>query len=152
MSKPDLCSPINTGEKLETKIWINQWEHRLHWKEPIALSVTYRVRGVSFLHNRPSDIMDSSTNFQAPTQAAYSLWSCDKVYHKQEVCFLLYFLGQIVSLRYNPNLLDYNWSCTVINDHDWQLWNCPLVYITPSLRYLRQTSTFHVFAYKISSC
>jgi len=29
--------------------------------------------------------MDSSTNFQAPPQAAYFLSSCDKVYHKQEV-------------------------------------------------------------------
>jgi len=70
--------------------------------------------------------MDSSTNFQAPPQAAYFLWSCDKVYHKQEVCFLLYFLGQIVSWQYNPNLLDKNRPCTVINDHDWQLWNCRL--------------------------
>ena len=72
------------------------------------------------------DLMDSSTKFQAPPQAAYSLWSCEKVYHKQEVCFLLYFLCQIVSWQYNPKLLDKNWPCTVINDHDWQLWNCPL--------------------------
>jgi len=50
--------------------------------------------------------MDSSTIFQAPPQAAYFLWSCNKVYHKQEVCFLLYFLGQTVSWQYNPNLLD----------------------------------------------
>jgi len=50
--------------------------------------------------------MDSSTNIQAPPQAAYFLWSCDKVYHKQEVRFLLYLLGQIVSWQYNPNLLD----------------------------------------------
>ena len=70
--------------------------------------------------------MDSSTSFQAPPQAAYSLWSCDKVYYKQEVCFLLYVLGQIVSWQYNPNMLDWNWPCTIINDHDWQLWNCPL--------------------------
>ena len=70
--------------------------------------------------------MDSSTNLHAPPHAAYFLWSCDKVYHKQEVCFLLYFLGQIVSWQYNPNLLDLNWQCTVISDHDWQLWNCPL--------------------------
>jgi len=51
-------------------------------------------------------VMDSSTNVQAPPQAAYFHWSCDKVYHKQEVCFLLYFLGQIVGWQYNPNLLD----------------------------------------------
>jgi len=50
--------------------------------------------------------MDSSTNFQAPPQVAYFHWSCDKVYNEQEVCFLLYFLGQIVSWQYNPNLLD----------------------------------------------
>jgi len=30
--------------------------------------------------------MDSSTIFQAPPQAEYFLWSCNKVYHKQEVC------------------------------------------------------------------
>jgi len=50
--------------------------------------------------------MDGSTSFQAPPQAAYFLWYCDKVYHKQEVCFLVYLLGQIVSRQYNPNLLD----------------------------------------------
>ena len=50
--------------------------------------------------------MDSSTNFQFPPQAAYFLWSCYKVYHKEEACILLYFLGQIVSLKFNPNLLD----------------------------------------------
>ena len=50
--------------------------------------------------------MDSSTNLHAPPHAAYSLWSCDKVYHKQEVCFLSYFLDQIVSWQYYPNLLD----------------------------------------------
>jgi len=73
--------------------------------------------------------MDSSSNFQASPQVEFFLWSNDKVYHKQEVCFLLYFQGQIVSWQYNPNLLDLNWPCTVINDYDWQLWNCP--YILP---------------------
>ena len=34
--------------------------------------------------------MDSSTNFQAPPQAAYCHWSCYKVYHKQEVCFFVF--------------------------------------------------------------
>jgi len=52
--------------------------------------------------------MNNSTNVQTPPQAAYFLWSCDKVYHKQEVCFLLYFLGQIVSWQYNPNLFGLN--------------------------------------------
>ena len=43
-----------------------------------------------------------------------------------ERVFLLCFLGQIVTWQYDSNLLDYNWPCTVINDHDWQLWNSPL--------------------------
>jgi len=34
--------------------------------------------------------MDSSTIFQAPPQTAYLLWSCDKDYHKQEVCFFVF--------------------------------------------------------------
>jgi len=80
---------------------------------------------LSLVFTEPSS-MDSSTICQAPPQAAYFLWSCDKVYHKQEVCLLLNFLGQIFSWQYNPNLLDKSWPCTVINDHDWQLWNCPL--------------------------
>jgi len=50
--------------------------------------------------------MDSSTICQAPPQAAYFLWICDNVYHKQDVCFPLYFLGQTVSWQYNPNLLE----------------------------------------------
>jgi len=101
--------------------------------------------------------MEGSTIFQAPPQAAFFLWSCDKVYHKQEVCFLLYFLGQIVSWRYNPNLLDWNWPCTVINDHNWQLWNCPfntayqfLEYL--SLRWSSFTKDFVVFLYCSNSC
>jgi len=60
----------------------------------------------NWCHFTAECIMDSSTHFQAPLQAAYFLWSCDKVYHKQDVCFLLYFLGQIVSWQYNPNPLD----------------------------------------------
>jgi len=39
--------------------------------------------------------MHSSTIFQAPPIAVDFFWSCDKVYHKQEVCFLLLFIGQI---------------------------------------------------------
>ena len=86
----------------------------------------FNARNASLTLSKLSNVRDSSTDFQAPPQAAYCFWSCNKVYHKQEVCFLLYFLGQIVSWQYNPNLLDYHWPCTVINDYDWQLWNCPL--------------------------
>ena len=62
-------------------------------------------------------IMDSSTIFQALPQAAYFLWSCDKVYHKQEICFLLYM--RIVSWQYNPiglkmTMYSYKWL--------WQWW------------------------------
>jgi len=40
-----------------------------------------------------------------------------------EWVFLFCFLGQIVTWQYNSNLLDWNWPCTVINDHNWQLRN-----------------------------
>jgi len=36
--------------------------------------------------------MDSYTNFQAPPQAVYFLWSCDKVYHKQEAFFCVFYV------------------------------------------------------------
>jgi len=39
--------------------------------------------------------------------------------------FLLCLLSLIVTWQYNPNPLDSNWPCTVINYHDWQR-NCPL--------------------------
>ena len=61
--------------------------------------------------------------------SAHICWihcSCDKVNHIQEVRFLLYILGQIVTWQYIPNPLELSWPCTVINDHDWQWWNCPL--------------------------
>ena len=50
--------------------------------------------------------MHSSTNFQAPPYVVDLLWSCDKVYHKQEVGFLFYLQGQLVTWQYNPNPLD----------------------------------------------
>jgi len=65
--------------------------------------------------------MHYSVNSQTPPNLVDFLRFCEGVYHKQEVCFLLCFLGQIVTWQYNPNLLDYNWPWTVINDHDWQL-------------------------------
>ena len=51
-------------------------------------------------------VMHSSKKNQDPPNAVDFLWSCDKVYHKQEVCFLLYFLGQIVTWKDNLDLLD----------------------------------------------
>ena len=50
--------------------------------------------------------MHSSTNVQAPPISVVLLCSCDKVYYKQEVCLLLYLLGQIVTQQYNPNPFD----------------------------------------------
>ena len=41
--------------------------------------------------------MHSCANFQSPPTYVVILCSCDKVYHKQEVCILLYLLGQIVT-------------------------------------------------------
>ena len=79
------------------------------WKDiPITISLLkeYKLNQASNSNIIMGMTIDSSTHFQAPPQAAYFLWSCDKVYHKQEVCFLLYFLGQIVSWQYNPNILD----------------------------------------------
>ena len=79
------------------------------WKDiPITISLLkeYKLNQASNSNIIMRMTIDSSTHFQAPPQAAYFLWSCDKVYHKQEVCFLLFFLGQIVSWQYNPNILD----------------------------------------------
>ena len=42
----------------------------------------------------------------SPPTFAVSHCSFDKVAYKQEVRFLLYLLGQIVTWQYNPNPLD----------------------------------------------
>jgi len=71
--------------------------------------------------------MHRSAKFQTPLIAVDLLWSCIwSCYKACEGVFLLCFLGQIVTWQYNPNLLDYNRPCTVINDHDCQLRNGPL--------------------------
>ena len=44
--------------------------------------------------------------FQAHPISVIFLCSCDMVNHKQEVCFLLYLLGLIVTWQYSSNLLD----------------------------------------------
>jgi len=50
--------------------------------------------------------MHNSAYFQAPPTYVVILFSRDNVYHKQEVFFLLYLLGQIVTWPYNRNPLD----------------------------------------------
>jgi len=64
--------------------------------------------------------MHRSAKSQTPPNVVDLLLSCEGV-------FLLCFLGHIVTWQCNPNLLDYNWPCTVINDHDWQLRKGPLM-------------------------
>ena len=50
--------------------------------------------------------MHGSKSFQSPSTFAEIQCSCDRVYHKQEVRFLLYLLGQIITRQYIPNPLD----------------------------------------------
>ena len=49
-----------------------------------------------------------SANFKVPPTAVDFLYSCEGVYHKQKVWFILCFLGQIITWQYNPNFLDLN--------------------------------------------
>jgi len=69
--------------------------------------------------HKKGENMHRSAKFQTPPNAVDFLWSCEGV-------FLLCFLGQIVTWQFNPNLLDKNWPCTVINDNEWHLRNGPL--------------------------
>ena len=49
--------------------------------------------------------MHSSTIFQSP-HLSVAIPLCVKVYHKQEIYFLLYLLVQIVTWQYNPDVLE----------------------------------------------
>ena len=69
----------------------------------------------------PVGRMHSSPKVESPPLSEGLLCSCDKVYIKWEECFLLFLICPIVTWQYIPKPLDYNWPCTVINDHDWQL-------------------------------
>lgn len=51
-------------------------------------------------------IMHSSTCLQVLPNAVDFIWSCDKHYHKREVDFLLYILGQVVTWENNTNPLN----------------------------------------------
>jgi len=96
-------------------------------------------------------VMHSSAIFQSPPISIVFYCSCDKVYHQQEVGFLLYLLtllGQIVIWLNKPNPLDWNWLCTVINDNNWQLQNCPLRHQQP----VCQTIWNDVWSDKITWC
>jgi len=53
---------------------------------------------VAYLVSKKAHItMHSSAKFKSPPLPLLFFCSCDKVYHKQAVLFLLYLLGQIVT-------------------------------------------------------
>jgi len=58
---------------------------------------------------RQECVMFFSTFSNRGSNLRVFMCSCDKVYHKQEERFILYFLGQIVTSEYNPNRMDKNW-------------------------------------------
>jgi len=116
------------------KLWI-------YWIEMIYILFYFLLSSTS---------MHSSAKFQASPISVVFLCSCDKVYHKKEVCFLLYLLGRNVTWQNNPNLLYYNWPCTVIYDHDWQLLNCPLGHmsaVSPWIHGFTSTSLYSTSEY-----
>ena len=75
---------------------------------------------------RNCQTMHSSTICQYPPLSVVFLCLCDTIRYYQEVPILLYLLGQTATWQHSTNPLDSNWPCTVINDHDWRLGNCPL--------------------------
>jgi len=75
--------------------------------------------------------MHHFANFQAPPSAVDFQWSCEQVYHKQEVpvCFLLCFLGHIVIWQYNHMIhwikvdhVLYKWSWLIVADLSIDAW------------------------------
>jgi len=50
--------------------------------------------------SRYVDRIPSSAKHQSLPFSVLSFRFCDKVYHKQEVCFLLYVLGQLVTVNF----------------------------------------------------
>ena len=96
---------FNSALPLCPSIFLARIFTALYWNS-LDCTACFHCKTVLLQYWHRGSFMDSSYKFQAPPHAAYFLWSCDKVYHKQEVWFLLYFLGQIVSWLYNPKLLD----------------------------------------------
>ena len=48
-----------------------------------------------------------------------------KVFTNRKYAFFSTNLVRLSPDNRNPNLMDYNWPCTVINNRDWLLRNCP---------------------------
>ena len=55
---------------------------------------------------KPDIAMHTSAKLHQCTSFSVVLFSCDKVYHKQEVRIILYLLGQFVIGQYYTNQLD----------------------------------------------
>jgi len=71
-----------------------------------------------------TNLLDTRFEDNAPFRKISNFFCFDLVKACERV-FPLCFLGQIVTWQFNPNLLDTNWPCTVINDNDWHLRNGP---------------------------
>ena len=71
-------------------------------------------------------VMHRSAKFQTPPNAVYLLRSCEGLWRGLSFVFSRPECHLTFTWQYNPNILDLNWQCTVINDHDWQLRNGPL--------------------------
>ena len=98
------------GQYSERKNWISQWEHRLHWKEPIALSVTYTFDLRCFMNTGPGPwltkvAMHKNHNFTYSTcnfnHLFVSFWHVCQLFHtsvwkwygmKHHSCRLTYFI------------------------------------------------------------
>ena len=95
----------------------------------------YNVRWQSDLENTKERPLHKPSKDQSKSTALGGVWNFAERCIRPSVMehwhnlhhVLLYLLGQIVTWQYIPYPLDENWPCTVINDHDWQLWNCPLI-------------------------
>jgi len=66
--------------------------------------------------------LHNSAKLQSP-HSVLSFRSCDKVNHKQDVCFRLYLLGQIVTWQSQPYSIElisirysYNWSTLTVGE------------------------------------
>jgi len=139
-----VCPPVNSsscvGKMMSTSIWRTRSLETAAGRQPAEPCRWWpRPRRQAADPRRPSvypprrmvcicgHVLSIHSSTNSPPNGVDFLWSCDKVYHKQEVGFLLYLLGQIVTWQYNSNPLDYFWPWNVINDHDWQLRNCLLM-------------------------
>ena len=91
-------------------VWKNRFINMVFFQ---ILRYTHRDLGNASFRKTPS-----------PPFSVVLLCSCEKVFYKEEVRFLLYLICQIVTWQNNSFSLDLNLPCIVY--HDWHLGNCPL--------------------------